>query len=108
MVANADKYISDGLAAFEQVVSSQTASWKTKESEAQKKIDAKRRELEALNVSFDMSYISKLAKDEASHQQSVKNLNTWKPHLVEMQKQRAATLKERWAARERVATLRDA
>ena len=88
-------------------MSAQISSWKAKEAEAQKKIDAKRRELEALKVSFDMSYISKLAKDEASHQQSVKNLNTWKPHLIETRKRRADALRERWAARDRVAMLRE-
>jgi len=61
-------------------------TWRSKETEAQKKIEAKRRELEALKVSFDMSYISKLATDEASHDQAVKNLNTWKPHLQDVRK----------------------
>jgi hypothetical protein len=96
------------LRGFEEIVADQIVSWKAKETEAQKRIDAKRRELEALKVSFDMSYISKLAKDEASHQQSVKNLNLWKPHLVEKRKQRAAVLRERWAARERIGMLREA
>jgi hypothetical protein len=54
-----------------------------------------------------MSYISKLAKDEASHQQNVKNLNTWKPHLIDVRKRRDAVLKECWSARDRVATLRE-
>lgn len=107
-IGAAEGQIKAGLVAFEKIVATQIASWKAKEGEAQKRVDAKRRELEALKVSFDMSYITKLAKDEASHQQSVKNLNTWKPHLAESQKQRAAALKERWAARDRVATLREA
>jgi hypothetical protein len=47
-----------------------------------------------------------LTKDEATHQQSVKNLNTWKPHLATMRKQRAGALKQRWEAREKVAMLR--
>jgi hypothetical protein len=48
------------LSALEQLANTQFISWKSKEAEAQKKIDVKRRELEALKVSFDMSYISKL------------------------------------------------
>ena len=79
-----------------------------KETEAQKKIDAKRRELENLKVSFDMSYIAKLAKDEATHQQTVKNLKTWVPHLNEIRKQRFSALAERWHARDKVAALRNA
>ncbi|MDD5259482.1 MAG: AAA family ATPase [bacterium] len=107
-VSEAETQIKTGLSTFEHVVSEQITSWKIKESEAQKKIEAKRRELEALKISFDMSYITKLAADEASHSQNIKNLMTWKPHLQELRKKRSAVLKERWAARERVATLRDA
>ena len=54
-----------------------------------------------------MSYIAKLAKDEASHQQSVKNLHTWEPLLKEQKRLRAAAIKDRWAARDRIALLRD-
>jgi DNA repair ATPase RecN len=104
----ADAQIRDALTAFETSVASQLLSWKRKESEAQKKVDEKRRELEALNVQFDMSYIAKLARDEANHQQAIKNLTIWKSHLGEFRRQRAEALKARWAARERVATLRDA
>lgn len=35
------------------------------------------------------------------------NLNTWKPHLEQLRKDRAEVLKRRWAAPDRVATLRD-
>jgi DNA repair ATPase RecN/histidinol phosphatase-like PHP family hydrolase len=104
----AEAQIRASLTAFEQVINAQIMNWKTKEFEAQKKIEAKRRELEALKVSFDMSYISKLAADEASHDQAVKNLNTWRPHLADLRGKRAAVLKERWIARDRIASLRDA
>jgi energy-coupling factor transporter ATP-binding protein EcfA2 len=107
-VSSAEANIKTGLTTFESVVTTQMVQWKIKETEAQKKIDAKRRELEALKVSFDMSYIAKLAKDEATHQISVKNLKTWVPHLKELHKQRGVALEERWRARERVAALRDA
>jgi hypothetical protein len=52
-------------------------------------------------------YISKLAKDEASHQQSVRNLKTWQPHLIEVRRRRSAVVKERWTARDYIATLRE-
>ena len=107
-MSTAESSIKVGLSAFEAVVSVQMTQWKAKETEAQKKIDAKRRELEALKVSFDMSYIAKLAKDEATYLQSVKSLKTWEPHLAELRRQRAATLSERWRARDKVAALRDA
>lgn len=107
-IGTAEDQLKAGLIAFERIVTAQIASWKAKENDAQKKVDEKRHELEALKVPFDMSYITKLTKDEASHQQSVKNLNEWKSHLAELHKQRAVALKERWAARDKVATLRDA
>jgi DNA repair ATPase RecN len=107
-IGTAETQIKTGLAGFETIVTVQIASWKAKETESQQKVDAKRRELEAMNVSFDMSYITKLTTDEATHQQNVNNLKTWKPHLAEQRKLRDAALKERWAARDRVATLRDA
>jgi DNA repair ATPase RecN/histidinol phosphatase-like PHP family hydrolase len=107
-IGNADVQLKAGFHTFQMTVSAQIARWKAKESEAQKRVDAKRRELEALKVPFDMSYITKLTKDEANHQQNIKSLNTWKPRLKALRKQRAAVLKDRWTARERVATKRDA
>jgi DNA repair ATPase RecN len=103
----AEKTVADGLAALVRVTNIQFASWRTKESAAQMKIDAKRREIEALKISFDMSYITKLAADEATYTQGLKILRSWQPHLADQRKRRAAALKARWAARERVAMLRD-
>jgi energy-coupling factor transporter ATP-binding protein EcfA2 len=104
----AQEQVSAGLAEFEQLVSRQFTAWKAKDTEAQKRVDGKRRELEALKISFDMSYIAKLTKDEASHQQNVKNLKSWQPHLADLRKQRAAALQERWQARDRISMTRGA
>jgi len=107
-ISAAEAQVKASLTGFEAIVAAQISSWKRKESEAQKKVDDKRRELEALKVQFDMSYIAKLTRDEATHKQNIKTLNTWKPHLGELKRQRSDMLKDRWAARERVATIRDA
>jgi DNA repair ATPase RecN len=107
-IGTADEQMKQGLKAFQRTVAAQIKTWKAKESEAQKRVDAKRRELEGLKVPFDMSYITKLTKDEANHRQNIKALKTWEPHLKGLRKQRGDVLAERWAARERVATLRDA
>ena len=40
-----------------------------------------------------------LAKDEATHEHSVKALKTWVPHLASLKKKRKETLSERWQAR---------
>jgi energy-coupling factor transporter ATP-binding protein EcfA2 len=95
------------LKSYETTVNAQLQAWKAKDTEAQRKVDDKRRELEALKVTFDISYITKLARDEASHVQSLQNLNAWKPHLEEVKRNRAQSLKERWAAREKIAMLRE-
>ncbi|MBP9079752.1 MAG: AAA family ATPase [Flavobacteriales bacterium] len=108
VVQSAANQVSASLKDFEATVALQFTNWKAKETESHKKLDEKRRELEALKVPFDMSYISKLAKDEASHAQSVKVLKTWKPHLQELQKKRASVLKRRWEARTKIAMLRNA
>jgi energy-coupling factor transporter ATP-binding protein EcfA2 len=86
----------------------QLSRWKGKESETLKEIETKRKALEAQGLRLDMAYIQKLTKDEAEHQKAVVNLNTWKPHLEELRKQRAEALKRRWGARDKVATFRDA
>ncbi|PVE49900.1 TrlF family AAA-like ATPase [Rhizobium rhizogenes] len=107
-VGAAEGQIRSSVEALEGVVKTQIAAWKAKEAAAQTRIDEKRRELEALNVAFDMTYISKLANDEAAHEQAIKNLTAWKPHLEALRKQRVQALRERWVQREKVATLRDA
>jgi len=108
IVNAAETQIRTSLASLEGTITAQMTLWRQKESEAQKKIDTKRRELEAMKVTFDMSYIAKLAADEAQHTQSVKNLNAWKPHLITQKKLRATALADRWKARARIAALRTA
>lgn len=107
-VQKASAQVKAEVATLFTLVSAQLTAWKAKELGVQKKIDAMRRELEALKVQFDMSYIAKLAKDEAEYQTSVRNLKTWQPHLVELRTRRGAALDKRWAAREKVGSLRDA
>jgi ABC-type lipoprotein export system ATPase subunit len=105
-IGAAEGKVKADLKSYEVVVKAQLEAWKSKDTEAQNRVDEKRRELEALKVTFDMSYITKLARDEASHAQSVQNLSAWKPHLGEVKRKRAQALKERWAAREKIATVR--
>jgi energy-coupling factor transporter ATP-binding protein EcfA2 len=90
------------------VVTAQLAAWKTKEQGILKEIDEKKRELETQGIRVDMAYIQKLATDEARLKQEVANLNTWKPHLAELWRQRKESLKERWGMRARIAMKRSA
>lgn len=100
--------IATDLSGFENIVTAQIKEWVTKEAVAQKRVDAKRKELEGLNVRFDNSYIAKLAKDEAKLLSKLKELQGWKKNLDHHRKTRRSVLKQRWQARAKVATLRDA
>jgi DNA repair ATPase RecN len=86
----------------------QLTSWKAKEAVALKTIEDKRKALESQNIKLDMAYIQKLAKDEAELKTSLTNLRMWKPHLIEQKRKYGAASQRRWAARERIATTRDA
>ena len=107
VLGTAEDHIKTGLSAFERVVTTQLVNWKAKEVVSQKKIDDKRRELESQKIAFDLAYIAKLAKDEATYTLNVKNLTTWKPVLAATLKLRESVLKERWIARDRIATIRE-
>ncbi|MCI2808874.1 MULTISPECIES: TrlF family AAA-like ATPase [Alcaligenaceae] len=106
LVVGAKQKIATGASNLEAVVAGQTAAWKAKDSEAQGRIDIKKRELEALRITFDMSYITKLANDEASHKATLKNLEAWRADLTESQRKRQAALARRRSARDRIAMLR--
>jgi ABC-type cobalamin/Fe3+-siderophores transport system ATPase subunit len=88
------------------LLNQELGGWKRKDEEAKRAIEAKRQELEAQGVRLDMAFIQKLAADEAAYKKSLDALKTWKPHLATLKATRAKTLKDRWSARERVATIR--
>jgi energy-coupling factor transporter ATP-binding protein EcfA2/histidinol phosphatase-like PHP family hydrolase len=107
-VTDAQQKVAAGVTNLEKSISGQSTTWRTKDTEAQNKIDAKKKELEALKVTFDISYITKLATDEASHVQSLKNLDTWKVQLADLRRRRVAEITRRWIARDRIAMQREA
>ncbi|WP_457447110.1 TrlF family AAA-like ATPase [Roseateles sp. P5_E4] len=107
LVVDAKQKISAGASTLEAAVAGQTAAWKAKDVEAQGKIDTKKRELEALRITFDMSYITKLTNDEASHKATLKNLEAWKANLTESKRKRITALARRRTARGRISTLRE-
>jgi hypothetical protein len=95
-------------ATFDALLTEQMRLWKAKETDALRVIEVKRKELEAQGVRLDMAFIQKLAKDEASYKKTLDVLKTWKPFLATQRQRRAEILRQRWAARERVGTIRDA
>jgi DNA repair ATPase RecN len=105
-VATRDMALQQHATTFGALVNQEIRAWKLKDEEAKRVVEAKRQELEAQGIRLDMAFIQKLAADEASYKKSVENLKAWKPHLAGLKEQRAKALKERWSARERVATIR--
>jgi histidinol phosphatase-like PHP family hydrolase len=108
VVNDAQEKIASGVASLGSLIMAQVCTWRIKDTEAQSRIDAKKKELEALKVTFDMAYIAKLASDEASHLQRLKSLAAWRDHLAEQRRKRTAALARRWSARDRIATQREA
>jgi len=108
LVLEAKAKITAGTTALEKAVIAQTNAWKLKDTDAQGKIDAKKKELESLRITFDMSYITKLANDEASLVATLKNLEAWNENLKAARRNRLAALGRRRAARDRIATQREA
>jgi DNA repair exonuclease SbcCD ATPase subunit len=83
-------------------------TWKSKESKTSSDIEVKKKELAAAGIRLDMPFIQKLVSDESRLAQNLRNLNAWRPHLVELQKKRAQLRKKRWELRARIAALRSA
>jgi hypothetical protein len=66
-VADAGKLLKREASVFDAVLKEQIRLWRSKDTEALRVIETKRKELEAQGVRLDMGFISKLAKDEASY-----------------------------------------
>lgn len=91
---------------FRSAADASLAAWKLKETDALGKIDTKKKELLGQGIKLDMAYIQKLARNEATLKANLKVLQTWKPHLVDLGKKYAVALKQRWAARSKIAMAR--
>jgi DNA repair ATPase RecN len=107
LAADAAKHVRQQLATLKETTATHLTRWKTHENEALKTVEAKRKEFEAKGISLAMGFIQKLAKDEATHQKNLANLKKWTPYLADLKKKRAAALKTRWDARDKVGAIRD-
>src|SRR5258708_14644853 len=93
---------------FDEQVTIQLRSWRVKDTQEQQTIEAKKKELEAQGITLDMAYIQKLAQEEASYTKELTQLKILKTELAELRRSRVSLLRERWSAREQIATIRDA
>ncbi len=93
---------------FQTKVKALLTQWKTREQAVLTEIDNKRKELLAKGVRLDLQYIKKLAADEASHKESLKNLASWETYLKELYKTRSDLLVKRQKIRVQIYTRRNA
>ncbi|AIB13945.1 histidinol phosphatase (plasmid) [Azospirillum argentinense] len=107
-VAGSTTALRQVTAAYVAGVRAQIATWKAKEGQTSAAIETKKKELLQVGIRLDMPFIQKLVADEAKAGENVKNLKTWIPELARLRKEYAELLRQRWAARERVATIRTA
>lgn len=87
-------------------IQAQLQAWYAKAQQLAQQVDAKKKALEAQGVRVDTAYFQKLANDEASLTQSLKNLGAWVTHRAEKVKERNEALKLRWQLRDRISTKR--
>ena len=82
--------------------------WTAKEQPLRDEVEEKRKQLEQNGVKLDMSHITKLASDEATHQKTLISLRAWEPVLKSLHKDYSEALARRWAARRKISSLRQA
>ena len=71
------------------------ANWKAKDAEYQQKIDAKREELEAKGIPFDLGKINKIINDSMTYAKKLKEIEDKEKILKEKLKERRELVKER-------------
>lgn len=89
-------------------VRSQVAEWKRKEIQTSGQIEQKKQDLLKHGIRLDMPFIQKLASDEARAKESVRTLKAWIPELERLRKEHVQLLRQRWSARQVVASRRTA
>lgn len=88
------------------VVQQKVDVWAAKEKTLLATLQSQKAALETQGIVVNMEYIAKLTKDEASYAESLANLQTWQPHLSQLEAKRDTLLAERWAARKSIAAKR--
>lgn len=101
-----EQQLSEAFKSFKENAKREMDAWALKERAIRENIEVRRSALEQQGVKLDMAHINKLTTDEATHKQSLTTLKSWEPHLQRLQSEYAALLSQRWAARTKVAMLR--
>lgn len=107
-VRQAQDAIAAAYAQLQSATAGSIGRWTAKERPIRDDIEAKRIALEVQGIKLDMSHVAKLTAEEAKQQKTLTNLKTWEPHLKTLRTQYAAMLSNRWQARRKVASMRQA
>ncbi len=91
-VATIEADLLSSAGTFSTRVLEQLTSWKTREQQLQNEIDLKRKDLQAQGIRLDLAYIKKLATDESSYRDKLKELSAWDQTLKDLQKARLELL----------------
>lgn len=104
--AELEQHLNEAFKSFKENTNREMDAWALKERPIREDIEVRRSALEQQGVKLNMAHINKLTSDEATHKQSLTTLKSWEPHLQRLQSEYAALLSQRWAARTKVAMLR--
>jgi DNA repair ATPase RecN len=100
--------IETSFEAFSLSVKGAISRWAAKEQPILNDIEEKRKALEGQGVKLDMAHIKQLTSGEANQKKELENLRTWEPHLKDLRKRYSETLSQRWTARSKISSLRQA
>jgi DNA repair ATPase RecN len=104
--AELEQTLLEAFKSFKGDVAIALAAWALKERPIRDDIEVRRSALEQQGIKLNMSHITKLTSDEATHKQTLGTLKGREPHLRGLQAEYAVLLAQRWAARTKVALLR--
>lgn len=107
-LAQSETLLSAKSASLTALVQQKVLDWGAKEKTLLGALQSQRAALEAQGVSVNMDYITKLAKDEATFNGAITNLQTWVPHLAGLETKRDGLVAARWAARKTIVSKRKA
>ncbi len=105
-VAGVSTTLQQATLAYSDSVKQNILAWQSRDSAVTAQIEAKKQELSTAGIRLDMPFIQQLVADIASLAEQIKTLQTWVPHLADLEKRYASAVTARWAEREKVSAKR--
>lgn len=105
-VAGVTTTLRQATTTYSESVKQNIQAWQSRDATVAGQIEAKKQELLTAGIRLDMPFIQQLVADAAALTEQLKALETWVPHLAELDKQYASAITVRWAEREKVSATR--